>query len=1230
MPFSFVCGRRVLCRLSLGWFLAAAMAGLGRMGSAQELPGGSEEEFARNRQLLREWIATPEAVMPLTEIFGLRFSTKSLGDVRGRLASTAKSKQAGPLIRARANFFLSQMDVEAGDLEAAIGRRRAIGTIMDWFVIGAFENEGKAGFEHAYPPEKSLQFGGACDGELGKVKWRETARLFPLGDVNLFDLFRPNLKALAYAAAFVEVAEPATLALRLGSDDSVKVWLNGKLVHSNNVYRPMTFDQDAVPVRLGAGWNRILLKVCQDAGEWEFRARLTRPDGRPFTAFRTASRMDAASSLKTVEPQSPGKVKAATLLSAFEAKVKRSPKSARAHGHLAWLYAHAMPFEITERRHEAAYQRAISLAPWYPGFYYELGRIAQEPNLARHSLRKSLALAPEFARARYLLASHYAGRGNYRKAMKLVELAIKQEPNFLPSHLLKADMLGLHYAEPLALDALKAVRDRFPNAPALLLRMASISEDLGQLEDAHGLRSATLKISHFNRDARLKLANEAKARGELPAFRSQYEELAKLTPTDTELMLAQAQLLRAWQEPASAAALCRRALEVCPKDAAAAELLGRCLHDQGKTHEAMNAWELSLALKPQNPALKEYVEFVRPGEAPLETGYVRDVEEVIKTAPDSKRYPHDSVVCLLDLTVRRVYRNGLDSSFRQVAYKVLTVKGTRDLSSYPIAYTRNSQRCITKKARVIKPTGEVAAIAPASTRRYGDDAQLIHYDVDVKVFSIPGLGVGDVVEIQYQIDDVGSRNERGDYFSVMEYLHGDRPCKDWQYVLITPRERKLYCNTVGVSLKPEVTEKGKDTVRIWRLADTPGLVKEPHMPGYTEVGPYLHGSTFESWDDMGRWCVGLYRDQFALDERGKKLAQKVTAGKKTDLDKVKALHNYLARHTRYLGLEFGIHGNKPYPAWQVLARGYGDCKDKATLLCSLLHEVGVKASVALIRTRGKGRIHPYPPSLFVFNHAIAYVPKYKLWLDCTVRYSGATELPAADQGTIALILDRDGTSRFTTVPCSKAEVNRYVQRYRIDLRGDGTGDVRLAHTITGCPAGGYRAAYAVESERLATLAKKWGGRFPGSSVSDVDFSDLTDLESPVRYSCGLAMPGFAARDRDELAFDNNLTRYRMVEQWASLSQRRRPLVLGAPFQSVCHTTVRLPKGYHLAAKPADVDLATPFGRFERTCAAHGDRITIHQTFQVDAWQVAVPDYPAWRRFCMTIDEKLGEKIRISR
>ena len=73
----------------------------------------------------------------------------------------------------------------------------------------------------------------------------------------------------------------------------------------------------------------------------------------------------------------------------------------------------------------------------------------------------------------------------------------------------------------------------------------------------------------------------------------------------------------------------------------------------------------------------------------------------------------------------------------------------------------------------------------------------------------------------------------------------------------------------------------------------------------------------------------------------------------TDEARVRAVYNFVVENTRYVGLEFGIHGYKPYKVTQVLARRFGDCKDKASLLLALLREVGVDADLVLVRTAAR-------------------------------------------------------------------------------------------------------------------------------------------------------------------------------------------------------------------------------------------------------------------------------------
>jgi len=79
--------------------------------------------------------------------------------------------------------------------------------------------------------------------------------------------------SIAYAWAEIEASEAGSVILGVGSDDGVKVWVNGQVVHENWVARGVERDQDLFPVRLNKGANRILLKVQNVDGAWGFACR---------------------------------------------------------------------------------------------------------------------------------------------------------------------------------------------------------------------------------------------------------------------------------------------------------------------------------------------------------------------------------------------------------------------------------------------------------------------------------------------------------------------------------------------------------------------------------------------------------------------------------------------------------------------------------------------------------------------------------------------------------------------------------------------------------------------------------------------------------------------------------------------------------------------------------------------------------------------------------------------
>jgi len=151
--------------------------------------------------------------------------------------------------------------------------------IRDWNLVGPFHAADMDDLPTVYPPETEAAPAGSYRGKDGAtVKWK-THRAGESGYVRLDDLIRPNEQGIVYGLAYVFSPDERTAALLLGSDDGVRVWINGEIVHTNPVYRAAEPDLDRVAVRLKKGWNKVLVKVLQGAGGWGFFARFADPGG---------------------------------------------------------------------------------------------------------------------------------------------------------------------------------------------------------------------------------------------------------------------------------------------------------------------------------------------------------------------------------------------------------------------------------------------------------------------------------------------------------------------------------------------------------------------------------------------------------------------------------------------------------------------------------------------------------------------------------------------------------------------------------------------------------------------------------------------------------------------------------------------------------------------------------------------------------------------------------------
>jgi hypothetical protein len=172
--------------------------------------------------------------------------------------------------------------VKAGDLfRRAWALRLKPGSgasfIHDWLVCGPYRQPGVVGAVAVF----NIPFGPEQPGQ--NVEWKTV----PAADhVDLAALFPGQENCAAYLRTRIIAPEDCRGLLLMGSDDGIKAWLNGEVVHSNNVDRGEVADQDAAPIKLKKGANELLLKITQGGGGWSACARIVGTDGKPIPGLR--------------------------------------------------------------------------------------------------------------------------------------------------------------------------------------------------------------------------------------------------------------------------------------------------------------------------------------------------------------------------------------------------------------------------------------------------------------------------------------------------------------------------------------------------------------------------------------------------------------------------------------------------------------------------------------------------------------------------------------------------------------------------------------------------------------------------------------------------------------------------------------------------------------------------------------------------------------------------------
>lgn len=211
-------------------------------------------------------------------LVGVAETTARTGANQKALAAIEKAGTLGPdgetLARMANVLHAMGLHVDAASM---------LGIVSQWWLLGPFElGEGEEGWKSDLIGEPDVRLDEAVAAGGKRFHWKPAVSTDIIGRLDLRKEIADRDLCVGYAYAEVVVDRETDAELRLGVDDSEKVWVNGELVFELFAPRGLTPDADRIPIRLRAGSNPILLKIWQKNMGWEFCARITVPDGTPL------------------------------------------------------------------------------------------------------------------------------------------------------------------------------------------------------------------------------------------------------------------------------------------------------------------------------------------------------------------------------------------------------------------------------------------------------------------------------------------------------------------------------------------------------------------------------------------------------------------------------------------------------------------------------------------------------------------------------------------------------------------------------------------------------------------------------------------------------------------------------------------------------------------------------------------------------------------------------------
>ncbi|MGH9907139.1 MAG: DUF3857 domain-containing protein [Pyrinomonadaceae bacterium] len=429
----------------------------------------------------------------------------------------------------------------------------------------------------------------------------------------------------------------------------------------------------------------------------------------------------------------------------------------------------------------------------------------------------------------------------------------------------------------------------------------------------------------------------------------------------------------------------------------------------------------------------------------------------------------------------------------------------------------------------------------------------------------------------------------------------------------------------------------------WELRDLPPIPNELASPKIDNLAPRIAvnyfqpdtGSpgfrTFENWVQVSRWATALHDPQAVANDAIIAKTRDLTANSKTELERLQAIGKFV-QNLQYISIDIGIgkgNGYKPHAAAQVLAKAYGDCKDKANLMRTMLGTINISSYPVVIYSGDPSFVREEWPSPNQFNHAILAIKVSDatqastiiqhptlgrlLIFDATDENTPVGDLPDHEQGSLALVVAGD-SGALMRMPVLQPELSRLDRQADVVLTPDGSITANLRERSIGQTAvterryfrrlsnSDYRGMIESWVTRGATAAKV-------SKLLPVDDTDGGRFDLDVDFTAA----AYAQSMQDRLLVFKPAIVSRRDSVFLTEPTRKHPVVLKSYAFSET-VRVKLPSGFDVDELPDPVKLEAPFGSYKTSYEVRSGELVFIRSLAQRASTIPADQYQAVRSF----------------